>query len=331
MIYSDMTKPSVNMNMSPTDLAKMLQEQHEEEFQHEQDRIQSEQNLVNKAMEEAEKAHMDRLNRRNAILEHRAEVNEKVKSSFLAECMFKLFKESSQGPLTKSDEVLAKNLINQFITENGAGKLISDFAMKNTLLSEMSRICMKSYAAFLETMEAPETSGVPGREEDYMNYKLDDTIADDSYKDLEDLDVTDAGKLIKQRVADAITEFIDTNVANRLEYQDIIQNAQDHVRSVAGEDEELAEAYITQAKRRINDYKLSSRKNVFHCLVESLAKTIYKDETLKANYVHEATMDMDAVTNSASIIYTMLELMNTTRMIEMDEQFINEYVQSLDV
>jgi hypothetical protein len=39
---------------------------------------------------------------------------------------------------------------------------------------------------------------------------------------------------------------------------------------------------------------------------------------------------MDAVTNSATIIYTMLEMMNTTKMIEMDEEFINEYIKSLN-
>lgn len=327
-----MNKPSANMNMSPTDLARMLQEQQQAEYQNEQDRLQSEQNLVDKAMEEAERAQLERLRSREAILENRAKRNEKVKSAFLAECMYKLYKESSQGPVTKQDEVLAKNLINQFITENGAGKLISDFAVKNLTLSEMSRICMRNYAAYLETLQAPETNGVPGREEDYMDYKLDDTVADTFYKDLEDLDVSDAGKLIKERVADAINEFIDTNVENKLQYQDIIQSAQDHVRSISGEDnnEELAEAYISQAKRQINDYKLASRKNVYHCLVESLAKTIYKDDALKKAYVHEATMDMDAVTNSATVIYTMLEMLNTTRMVNMDEEFVNEYIQSLN-
>jgi hypothetical protein len=330
MIYTDMTKPSANMNMSPSDLARMLQEQHEEEYKHEQDRIQSEQNLVNKAMEEAERSHMERIQNRNALLEQRAARNEKVKSAFLAECMMKLFRESFQGPMTKSDENVAKNLINQFITENGAGKLINDFGFKNLTLSEMSRVCMRAYSAYLETSQAPETSGIPSREEDYMDYKLDDTVADDFYKDLDGLDVSDAGKLIKERVSDAISEFIDSNVTNKLEYQDIIQAAQDRVRSISGSDEDLAEAYISQAKRKINDYKLASRKNVYHCLVESLAKTIYKDEQLKAKYIHEATMDMDAVTNSATIIYTMLEMMNTTKMIEMDEEFINEYIKSLN-
>ena len=64
-------------------------------------------------------------------------------------------------------------------------------------------------------------------------------------------------------------------------------------------------------------------------MVESLSKAAFKDDALKARYIHEGTVDMDGIVNSTELIYTMLEMVNTTNMVNVDEDFMNNYIKSL--
>ena len=86
---------------------------------------------------------------------------------------------------------------------------------------------------------------------------------------------------------------------------------------------------VMMAKRKINEMRLNREKNIFHCVVESLTNSVLKDDVLKQKYMNEATIDMDKVVNSAQLIYTMIEMVNTTNMVDVDEAYMNEYIKSL--
>ena len=125
------------------------------------------------------------------------------------ECLFKLYKDSSVYPLTESDKIIARNLVNKFVLEHGAGELMLDFKTKNLLLSEFSRITNKYYNRILE--ECEDESCDSEKAGKAREFSIDDKTKDDFFGDLENIDTTDASKLIKERVSDAISEFIDNN------------------------------------------------------------------------------------------------------------------------
>ena len=88
------------------------------------------------------------------------------------------------------------------------------------------------------------------------------------------------------------------------------------------------ESYImTEAKREINEMRRTRKKNVFHYLVEAITKQTFADDNLRAQYVHESSVDMDGITHSAKLIYYMLEMLNTTEMV--DKNYIKAYIESL--
>ena len=323
MIY-DMNKPSANMLLNDTELNRMHHEQQVELYNEEQNRILAEQSAAERERGE----YLDRLMQyqleqsNNSV--NRAERLSKIKEAFVSECLYKLYCESVGFPMTSRDKIVAKNLVNKFVIENGAGNLISSFETKNMILSEFSRICDKYYNMVVESSNCKEEE-CNGK---IAGQTIDQHIVDDFYKELEEVDVADASKLIKDRVADAISEFIDTNAANKLEYEEIINQAKDKAAAING-DEALAESYINMAKRRINDIKSTRDKNIFGCMVESLTTSVFKDDGLRERYVHEGSVDMDGIINSTQLIYTMLEMVNTTNMVNVDEGFINEYLTNL--
>ena len=343
MVYSNMKTTSKNMRLSPTELKKMISEQQQELYAAEEDKLIKEQAEVNRAREEYYTIVQENLSTQIKNANSRTKFLETVKEAFLAECIMKLYSASTQAPMTKRDKVIAKNMVNNFIKENGAGNLITSFATKNLLLSEMARITQKYYDRVVNETWANADTGVfgagllsPDKDDtrpadskpwEVQNWDLPTDIANDFYDELIKVDVTDASKLIKDRVADSIQNFIDTNAIAKMEYEDIINQAQEKIE--AAKDEAVIEEYSNMAKRRINEMKLTRPKNIFNVMVESLTRKSITNDDYKDKYIHEGTVDMNLIVDDTSLIYTMLEMVNTTNMIKVDAEFISEYVKSL--
>ena len=112
-----------------------------------------------------------------------------------------------------------------------------------------------------------------------------------------------------------------------MEYEDIINTAKEKMAGVT--DDSFIESYNYMAKNKINDLKLKSRNNIFGDMVESLATKSFKDDTLGKKYIHEASLNMDNIVNDSMLIYQMLEMVNTTNMVNVDENFMSNYIKSL--
>ena len=320
MIYSNMNKPSENMNKSMYEIAKMTRELNESMFNDDPNNFTAlRESAANERDSESYVSSQQQLiYAREAASKKRADFLGNVKDAFMTEAIMTLFKESSVAPMTNRDKTIARNLVSRFVKEQGAGNLITSFSTKNLVLSEIARVVQKYYNRVLESID---TNHKPG---EVADYSLDTTVKDDFFEELEDLDTADAAKLIKERVADSIQQFTDSNFAAKLDYEDIIKQAQERIATAS--DETVAEQYSMQAKRKINEMKLNMKKNVFNIMVETLARKAMTDESYKNIYVNESKLDIDKVVEDTTIIYTMLEMVNTTQMIKVDEKVIADYL-----
>ena len=323
MLYK-MNKPSANMNLSTFELNKMMHEQAVSEYNEEQERKKLKESSMLREASEME----DYFNNYGMDIQHRADKQRQfltnVKNSLLSECIFKLYKDSTVAPMTESDSIVARNLVNKFVLENDANELLRSFATKNLLLSEFSYITNKYYNKILEECNKTDDECLGGKARDF---EIDDKTKEDFFAELQDLDTNDASNLIKERVSDAVSEFVDANEEKKMEYEDIINTAKEKMAGVT--DESFIESYNYMAKNKINDLKLKSRNNIFGYMVESLATKSFKDDTLGKKYIHEASLNMDNIVNDSMLIYQMLEMVNTTNMVNVDENFMSNYIKSL--
>jgi len=333
MVYSDFNTPSDNMNLPQRQIASMIREQQEAMYKEEEDKIFAEQSRLAREAEENANYVQEYIENQTATLNRRAEFLESVKNAFLIESMCKLYKDSFDEPLNKRDQIVVRNLIKNFVTEQGSGDLLNRFKYQNVLVAEMGKMVQNYYnkvvdsineetAAEEEIKKHDNDSIYPGRSKDLH---LDQIIVDDFYKDLVDLDTTEASKLIKDKVADAMSDFVDQNMQNRLDYEEVINTAKEKMADM--KEESAIEETMNEAKRQINEMKLKRHKNVFHYLVEAISKQAFKDQNIGKQYIHESQVDMDGVVHSAKLIYTMLEMINTTEMV--DSNYIKSYVESL--
>ena len=325
MVYDNMRVPSKNMLRTNNEIIEMTRSQQEEIYAKDAESTIREQAEYARGMEEYHTQIQNRLSDRIASTNNRVQFLQNVKEAFLSECIMKLYRESMVAPMTSNDKVIARNLVTGFVRENGAGDLITNFATKNLLLSEMSRITSKYYDQVLDSITEGENCADCNKQ-----YTLDTTIKDNFYEELEDLDTSEASKLIKDRVTDAITEFVDSNASLKMDISEVISNAKDQSsKATAAANEALIEEYSNNAKRMINEMKLYREKNVFNVMVESLTHKVITDDSYKSKFVHEAKVDMDSIVNNTQLIYTMLEMVNTTNMVNVDDKFISEYLASL--
>ena len=327
MVYSDMNTPSANMNIPMYQIQEMLRDQNRKLLKAEEDSAFREQAEHDRAIAEYGNFVNEYVANQESRLNNRAKFLEGVKAGLLNMAMMKLFTESFSHKMNERDKVVAKNLISRFIEEQGAGELLNRFKFQNTIIAEMGRIVQEAYNDVVDSLEKVEHKPqpeweIPGRA---YEIKFDTTIVDDFYKDICELDTAEASQLIRDRVADAMSDFVDQNMQNRIDFQEIIDQAKEKISDTA--DETMAEAAMNEAKRQINELRRTRPKNVFHYMVEAISKQAYKDESLNKRYIHENVVDMDGIVNSAELIYTMLEMVNTTEMV--DQSYIKNYIISL--
>jgi len=253
--------------------------------------------------------------------EKRAKWFKSVKDAFVIEAVWKIYNESCTPDILADKELMrmARNTVAKFVFEHGGANLLRDWKTKNLILSELARVCNNAYD---KVVEGAQTCGP-----DVYTAALNKTIEDDFFTQLNDVDTVDASKLIQSRVSDAIEEFLTANASAKMDYEEIFKGAED-IKSGLESQDAMEEATLN-AKRKVDKIRATRQKNIFHCMVEALAENCIKDEKLASKYIKEGVLDMDGIINGTQILYTMLEVANTTCMINVDETSLENYIKSL--
>jgi hypothetical protein len=289
-------------------------------YQEQEDAKRREELAKQRAYNESTTSINNYINDRYTKSTSRAEYLSKVKDALVTECLLKIYTESAISPMTSRDSMVARNLITSFVRENGSGKLLREFRGKNLILSEFARICDTAYNKLLEKCDNCGLDDIP-------DLKLDTTISDSFFDDLKDIDCHAASELIRDKVADSLTEFIDSNMDAKLEYEELLNNAKDQ--AAVATTEEAANDIINNANRAIAESRVRRQKNVFGYMVEALTKKALSNDDFKKIYTNENGVDMDAIVNDVQNIYSMLEMVNTLDIVPVNEEFILHYINSL--
>lgn len=261
-----------------------------------------------------------------------------IKKGFLSAAMMKLFNECVEG--AKANDIrFMQALVDQFITEQGVDNLLFRFKTRNVMLAEMGRIVRENYERVLAednpivdidmdpyrgtVRPAIKDEDIPGRAKDI---KLTQDDADNFYRDLNGLDVGEASKIIRDKVSDAIGDFLDQNIQAKADYSEIINQAKERIADAT--EESYIQEHRDRATIACNDLRNNRQKNVFQYMMEAVTKATYKDEALKQRYMTESgKLNMNGIAHQVELMYTMLEMVNTTEMV--DEDYVKNYIKSM--
>lgn len=243
------------------------------------------------------------------------EFNRNLKQSLLFECIYNLY-DKCITPLQKNEanQILRKNMVNGFISENGTDKLLRVFESKSVLLSEYANLVNKYHKALMESIDVSN----PG------DFFIDRLIKDDFYKELDMTNPDDVISTIRSRVSDATQEFIDQNIMDRMEIESILRSISNKMSGTT--DEEVQEAYNCLGKQKLHSID-KKECNVYGAMVKALTESVILNESLQSMYMQNNKLDLDTIFENCEIAYTFLELINTTKMVNVDEEYIANVIK----
>lgn len=250
---------------------------------------------------------------------------ESVRTTFLSEAIFKIYSEATRDDL-KNDPIsrtIMRSLVSNFIVENGTQDILRKMRTGSNTLSEI-------YNA---------VQGATKRIAESIDMNADEMIVTKDMKDnfFDSLDYTDTESIsdkIRDRVADAVTDFVDTNAKERENIAQTLASASEKIDAmkqdgkIEGDDDPVAESYNMIAKSRVNTIR-SGKKNVFHNLVTTMAESVIKNKDMHVEFMSEGKLDMNKIVDRIELMYTFMETVNTSRIIKIDENFIIETIEEM--
>ena len=256
--------------------------------------------------------------RQHTVSEEFVKFRDSLKDTLITEAIFSIY-DRAIPPLIKEMctdkgmvlEDVEKGFIHDIVMQNGGFDLIYSKMKNKSYLEEQVNAIENCYKAVLECTdkEHPETYGIP------TGYK------NNFYTDLSQSTPDEVIETIKTRVNDSIDSFIDDNKKMKAAITDIYNNAQTKIDTT--DDDALKEEYRVQAKRSMRLAEQSKPYNVYGKLVTMMTEEIMMDEELFPQFINEDTqrIDHEKCMGIGGVMYTLLETMNTLRLINIDKAY----------
>lgn len=249
------------------------------------------------------------LKRANRFLNLRTTVRNNLKEAFLFEAIKYFYNESSVQEIEKEELQTTKDtIIMGFIKENGVENILSKFRKRDVVLTDIANFVNESTRAIMEENEEKLKDSETDPEDIQVSVDDRESFIDKMAQQKEEIE--DVGAMVQTHVANNVEEFIASNVEDRQQIKDILDDVKEKVASIKAANadvaEQIKESKIMKARREIHKIK-NSKKNILECMVNHLSKRVIAEN-------HQAFLDdrnsikMDKIVETAECMLTMLVL-----------------------
>lgn len=249
------------------------------------------------------------LKRANRFLNLRTTVRNNLKEAFLFEAIKYFYNESSVQEIEKEELQTTKDtIIMGFIKENGVENILNKFRKRDVVLTDIANFVNESTRAIMEENEEKLKDSETTPEDIQVSVDDRESFIDKMAQQKEEIE--DVGAMVQTHVANNVEEFIASNVEDRQQIKDILDDVKEKVASIKAANadvaEQIKESKIMKARREIHKIK-NSKKNILECMVNHLSKRVIAEN-------HQAFLDdrnsikMDKIVETAECMLTMLVL-----------------------
>lgn len=249
------------------------------------------------------------LKRANRFLNLRTTVRNNLKEAFLFEAIKYFYNESSVQEIEKEELQTTKDtIIIGFIKENGVENILNKFRKRDVVLTDIANFVNESTRAIMEENEEKLKDSETAPEDIQVSVDDRESFIDKMAQQKEEIE--DVGAMVQTHVANNVEEFIASNVEDRQQIKDILDDVKEKVASIKAANadvaEQIKESKIMKARREIHKIK-NSKKNILECMVNHLSKRVIAEN-------HQAFLDdrnsikMDKIVETAECMLTMLVL-----------------------
>lgn len=267
----------------------------------------------------------ERSNKNNMMRESYSKFVDSIQPILLSEAMNNMLQKCLDENTSLADRNYGKVLCEQFVKENNAWSMIRRFKTKSVLLAEMA-ICIKEAANKI----------IDHTDKNSLNFTIKTSDKNDFYRTLDNLSMDEVCKKINKRVCDATEEFVQNNVNDKLDMEELANKTKEKIDAVKASSEEK-EAEIKQEHANIYReavdniaYGYNRKRNIYEQMVNTATKTIVKNKDSYGAFINESgKLDVEQITNKVTVMYTFLEMINTAKIQDVDIKYIQECINSI--
>ena len=219
----------------------------------------------------------------------------------------------------------SKSLVRGYVCEKGSDDILLSIKNKSLLLSELNECINNAYNTIMEKVDP----------NDENTFEVDSEDMDNFYDDLDMENFDDVSSLIKTRVNTASAAFIQKNINDKIDLNDSMRETQERIKNLkqdvrqSDEDfEEVKESYININRRKAT--KISERpRSLYEQMVYTMTESVMKNENLRNTLSNNDKIDMDKIVESVNVVYTFLEMVNTLKIENINEEYISNVLKDM--
>ena len=285
--------------------------------------------------EAADKAAIwDKLSSRNRNDFSYIDFKKKVTDAYVVEGLTVLVDNCLSPILIREDyhQKLVRQLVTNFVNEEGSAKLLNKFKSTSYVMSEMAYIIETTIQSILEKAKQDESK----------SFKLDKEDKEKFYTKLEKVDVDDAVTKITDRVRTQQQEFVNNNMEEKAALSAALTKTQNKVEDNKAKLAEKAnsekakesavkveESYIAMGKRRATDIRNSRTKNIFECMVYNLSKAAMVNESAGQTFIDNSRLNMDKIVEHCETLCTFITALDSLKIINVDEAYVEKMLADM--
>lgn len=243
-----------------------------------------------------------------------------VRNALVTEALYKIFSESVD-PEVRSDNTsssIMRAMVSQYVTENGYDNILNRMKTASVTTSCIYKTITETAGKILEGVDKTDPN----------TFSITPEMRDEFFKSLDYSDSEAISDAIHQRVADAMDDFVTANTKDHEDITAALQQAQEKIGTVPEDDTELRECYEMAAKRTAAEVR-NRPKGVLHSMIAATCESVMKHKEMQDEFMVEGRLDMDKIVSRTKLMYTFMEMLNTSRIDTVDAIFIEGVIADL--
>lgn len=230
------------------------------------------------------------------------------------------------------NQKLVRQLVSNFVKEEGSEDLLSRFKRTSYLMSEMAYIIECQVQSILEKVDKNNSE----------SFKIDSKDKDKFYEKLGNIDAEDSIDKITNRVREQTTDFVNANMTEKANLSASLSKTQKKVEDnkeklkekancdkAKNEADKLEEGYISMGKRRAVDIVESRSKNIFENMVYNLSRSAMINENANKVFVKDSRLNMEKIVEHCEVLCTFVTALDSLKIINVDESYIENMLSDM--
>lgn len=244
------------------------------------------------------------------------------KSFLLEEAIYHQLEQCLQGKASNELLSFGRGLCKSFVMEEGANQLLTRFKARSLYLGQLASIVESTHRQVLHDCKDKDAP-----------FKISQSnmrVFHDKLDDMSDEEVT---KAIVAKVTGAEEEFVKSTLDNKESLEQLAAQTQEKINNLKIKNQDTQES-IKQEYTRM--YKNRERelyghpRGILENIVQKLSYGIMLDQDARKQFTNESgRLDMNGIIDRAEVMYTFLEMVNTTKMKNVDSKYLKEVLDSI--